>query len=96
MTEINYEKVMFFCSSNVLISLFSISPLWFVFIGASITVIFGLISSFVLGKKIFFLKINFLFSILDSKDSKLIDLALVVSRHEIFPCYSPTKVSIFF
>ncbi|CAF3688889.1 unnamed protein product [Rotaria sp. Silwood1] len=61
-----------YTSSNIFVSLFSISPLWFIFNGTMLTIIFGLIFSF----------------ILDAKDSKIIDPLLLVSRYDIFPCLS--------
>lgn len=39
----------FWRSNHFLVSLFTISPLWFIFNGSMITVIFGLLFSFILG-----------------------------------------------
>ncbi|CAF2080148.1 unnamed protein product [Rotaria magnacalcarata] len=58
-------------NSTILLSLFSISPLWFIFNGTIVTIVFAMIFTF----------------ILDSKDSKPIDTSLLVSRNEIFPCF---------
>ncbi|CAF4496555.1 unnamed protein product [Rotaria sp. Silwood2] len=65
-------------SSNIFVSLFSISPLWFIFNGTILTIIVGMIFSF----------------ILDSKDSKIIDPLLLVSRYDIFPCLSSSTKNI--
>ncbi|CAF1117779.1 unnamed protein product [Adineta steineri] len=68
-------KTITYAKSNFLVSLFSISPLWFIFIGTMTTIILGMIFSF----------------ILDSKDTKIIDPLLLVSTNDIFPCLSSKK-----
>lgn len=84
---------MFCRSDTLLITLFSISPLWFGFIGAVITVLFGLIFSFFLGigKKRPFLYDKNQISNLDLKDTRTIDPALVVSSNEILSFRSLTN-----
>ncbi|CAF1421016.1 unnamed protein product [Adineta ricciae] len=62
--------------SNGLVALFSISPLWFICIGTLITIVVGLILSF----------------ILDYNDPKVIDPLLLVSPKDILPCVSSRKV----
>ncbi|CAF1039315.1 unnamed protein product [Rotaria sordida] len=68
--NVTHSRIIHTTNSNIFVSLFSISPLWFIFNGTMLTIILGIIFSF----------------ILDSKDSKIIDPLLLVSRYEIFPC----------
>ncbi|CAF0964272.1 unnamed protein product [Rotaria sordida] len=60
---------------NPLIPLYSIAPTWFVFNGAIITLLLGLIFSFVC----------------DSKYPKIVDKSLVITRDDIFSCCSSRK-----
>ncbi|CAF0738959.1 unnamed protein product [Rotaria sordida] len=60
---------------NPLISLYSIAPTWFVFNGTIITLLLGVVFSF----------------IFDSKDSKMVDKSLIISRDEIFSFFSSRK-----
>ncbi|CAF0958172.1 unnamed protein product [Rotaria sordida] len=60
---------------NPLIPLYSIAPTWFVFNGAIITLLLGLIFSF----------------ICDSKYPKIVDKSLVITRDDIFSCCSSRK-----
>ncbi|UJR34606.1 hypothetical protein I4U23_027382 [Adineta vaga] len=62
-------------SYHVLMPLFSISPLWFIFNGTILTIVLGMIFTF----------------ILDSKDTKIINPSLLISRNEIFSCFSSRK-----
>ncbi|CAF1238617.1 unnamed protein product [Adineta ricciae] len=62
-------------SYHILMPLFSISPLWFIFNGTILTIVFGIVLTF----------------ILDSNDSKIINPSLLVSRNEIFSCFSSRK-----
>ncbi|CAF0765126.1 unnamed protein product [Rotaria sordida] len=60
---------------NPLISLYSIAPTWFVFNGTIITLLLGVVFSF----------------IFDSKDSKMVDKSLIISLDEIFSFCSSRK-----
>ncbi|CAF0741628.1 unnamed protein product [Adineta steineri] len=65
-------------SYHILMPLFSISPLWFIFNGTILTIVLAMIFTF----------------ILDSKDPKIINPSLLVSRDEIFSCFSSRKENI--
>ena len=75
--------------------LYAIAPTWFVFNGTIITIILGLIFSFIFGKNELLRITHWIFiSDIDStEDSKAVDRSLLVSLGELVPFCSSRKVS---